>query len=190
MLFIDYSSAFNTVTPSMPTNKLYNLGVPPTHCIWVLDVLVGSPHVTSLLRSGHEREPSPEFWATTSFPHGHKSGHPACHEVPSLVDWLSVASCILIIFVVDYLGLFIDFVSLPRLWYSLLPLFWPWTVFLFTLPCCPLYIFSLHIWVTVSHSVHGFSLFRLRRTHATPQSVRIGKHTSKSITIITGTLQG
>ena len=39
MLFIDYSSAFNTIVPS----KLETLGLDPALCNWVLDFLMGRP---------------------------------------------------------------------------------------------------------------------------------------------------
>ena len=40
MLFIDYSSAFNTIVPSKQT-----LGLDPAQCNWVLDFLTGRPQV-------------------------------------------------------------------------------------------------------------------------------------------------
>ena len=39
MLFIDYSSAFNTIVPSKLIIKLEALGLNPTLCNWVLDFL-------------------------------------------------------------------------------------------------------------------------------------------------------
>ena len=33
MLFIDYSSAFNTIIPDILVNKLSDLGTPPTHLL-------------------------------------------------------------------------------------------------------------------------------------------------------------
>ena len=41
MLFIDYSSAFNTIVPSKLTIKLEALGLNPALCNWVLDFLTG-----------------------------------------------------------------------------------------------------------------------------------------------------
>ena len=41
MLFIDYSLAFNAVLPHKLTNNLYNLGLNPTLCDWLLDFLAG-----------------------------------------------------------------------------------------------------------------------------------------------------
>ena len=43
MLFIDYSSAFNTITPSKLVIKLETLGLDSTLCNWVLDFLTGRP---------------------------------------------------------------------------------------------------------------------------------------------------
>ena len=41
MLFIDYSSAFNTIVPSKLIIKLEGLGLNPALCNWVLDFLTG-----------------------------------------------------------------------------------------------------------------------------------------------------
>ena len=41
MMFIDYSSAFNTIVPSKLVIKLETLGL----CNWVLDFLMGRPQV-------------------------------------------------------------------------------------------------------------------------------------------------
>jgi hypothetical protein len=43
MLFIDYSSAFNTIVPSKLINKLRTLGLNTSLCIWTLDFLKGHP---------------------------------------------------------------------------------------------------------------------------------------------------
>ena len=45
MLFIDYSSAFNTIVPSKRITKLRALGLNPSLCNWVLDFLMGRPQV-------------------------------------------------------------------------------------------------------------------------------------------------
>ena len=45
MLFIDYSSAFNTIVPSKLINKLRTLGLNTTICNWILDFLTGRPQV-------------------------------------------------------------------------------------------------------------------------------------------------
>ena len=43
MLFIDYSSAFNTIVPSKLVIKLETLGLDPALCNWVLDFLTAAP---------------------------------------------------------------------------------------------------------------------------------------------------
>jgi hypothetical protein len=45
MLFIDYSSAFNTIVPSMLITKLRILGLNTPLCNWILDFLTGRPQV-------------------------------------------------------------------------------------------------------------------------------------------------
>ena len=41
MLFIDYSSAFNTMVPSKLIPKLGTLGLNTSLCNWILDSLMG-----------------------------------------------------------------------------------------------------------------------------------------------------
>ena len=41
ILFTDYSSAFNTITPATLTDKLHTLGLTPSLCNWVLGFLTG-----------------------------------------------------------------------------------------------------------------------------------------------------
>jgi hypothetical protein len=43
MLFIDYSSAFNTIAPSKLLTKLRILGLNTSLCNWILDFLTGRP---------------------------------------------------------------------------------------------------------------------------------------------------
>jgi hypothetical protein len=45
MLFIDYSSAFNTIVPKKLITKLRNLGLNTSLCNWHLDFLTGLPQV-------------------------------------------------------------------------------------------------------------------------------------------------
>lgn len=45
MLFIDYSSAFNTVIPHKLSDKLLTLGLTPPLCNWVLNFLTGRPQL-------------------------------------------------------------------------------------------------------------------------------------------------
>jgi hypothetical protein len=48
MLFIDYSSAFNTIVPSKLIIKLRALDLTPALCNWVLDFLTGRPQVVKV----------------------------------------------------------------------------------------------------------------------------------------------
>jgi hypothetical protein len=43
MLFIDYSSAFNTIISSKVITKLRTLGLSTSLCKWILDFLTGHP---------------------------------------------------------------------------------------------------------------------------------------------------
>ena len=45
MLFIDYSSLFNTIVPSKLITKLRSLGLNTSLCNWILDFLMGHPQV-------------------------------------------------------------------------------------------------------------------------------------------------
>jgi hypothetical protein len=45
MLFIDYSSAFNSIVPSKLITKLKTLGLNTSLCNWILDFLTGRPQV-------------------------------------------------------------------------------------------------------------------------------------------------
>ena len=45
MLFIDYSSVFNTIVSSKLINKLRSLGLNTSLCNWILDFLTGRPQV-------------------------------------------------------------------------------------------------------------------------------------------------
>ena len=48
MLFIDYSSAFNTIVPSKLIIKMEALGLNPALCNWALDFLTGRPQVVKV----------------------------------------------------------------------------------------------------------------------------------------------
>ncbi|MCI4389835.1 hypothetical protein PGIGA_G00103570 [Pangasianodon gigas] len=50
MLFVDFSSAFNTVIPSKLITKLGDLGISPSLCTWIMDFLTNRPQN---VRSGH-----------------------------------------------------------------------------------------------------------------------------------------
>ena len=45
MLFIDYSSTFNTIVPTKLITKLRTLGLNTSLCNWILDFLTGRPQV-------------------------------------------------------------------------------------------------------------------------------------------------
>ena len=45
LLFIDYSSAFNTIVPTRLTDKLIELGLNTPLCAWILDFLTARPQV-------------------------------------------------------------------------------------------------------------------------------------------------
>jgi hypothetical protein len=45
MLFIDSSSAFNTIVPTKHITKLRTLGLNTSLCNWILDFLTGRPQV-------------------------------------------------------------------------------------------------------------------------------------------------
>ncbi|KAK6295333.1 hypothetical protein J4Q44_G00345590 [Coregonus suidteri] len=66
MLFIDYSSAFNTIVPSKLIIKLEALGLNPALCNWVLEFLTGRPQVVKATTTKNEQElslTSDEAWA-------------------------------------------------------------------------------------------------------------------------------
>ena len=45
MLFIDYSSAFNTIAPTKVITKIRTMGLNTSLCNWILDFLTGRPQV-------------------------------------------------------------------------------------------------------------------------------------------------
>ncbi len=48
LLFIDYSSAFNTIVPIKLTSKLIDLGLNTSLCDWIQDFLTGRPQVVKV----------------------------------------------------------------------------------------------------------------------------------------------
>ncbi len=48
LLFIDYSSAFNTIVPTKPAVKLSDLGLNTSLCNWIQDFLTGRPQVVKV----------------------------------------------------------------------------------------------------------------------------------------------
>ena len=51
MLFIDYSSAFNTIVPSKLITKLRTLGLNTYLCNLILDLLTGRPQVVRVVNN-------------------------------------------------------------------------------------------------------------------------------------------
>ena len=48
MLFIDYSSAFNTIIPSRLVMKLQDINLNPSLCRWILNFLTDRPQAVRL----------------------------------------------------------------------------------------------------------------------------------------------
>ena len=48
ILFVYFSSAFNTIIPSKLFDKIQNLGVPQSMCLWILDFLLNRPQVVKI----------------------------------------------------------------------------------------------------------------------------------------------
>ena len=63
MLFIDYSSAFNTTVPSKLIIKLEALGLNPALCNWVLDIDGTPPGGEG--RKQHLHFTDPQHWGPT-----------------------------------------------------------------------------------------------------------------------------
>lgn len=61
MLFVDYSSAFNTIIPSRLVCKLHHLGLSNHLCLWIKDFLSNRPDSETLQLS----KPDPQFWCAT-----------------------------------------------------------------------------------------------------------------------------
>ncbi len=77
MLFIDFSSAFNTIIPQQLINKLNLLGLNNSLCNWILDFLTGRPQSfcvghntssTTTLSTGAPQGCSSRCWPTTALP--------------------------------------------------------------------------------------------------------------------------
>ena len=65
ILFVDFSSAFNTIIPSKPFDKIQSLGVPQSMCLWIFDFLLNRPQVVKI---GDNLSPSVTL--STGTPHG------------------------------------------------------------------------------------------------------------------------
>ncbi len=56
LLFVDYSSAFNTIVPSRLMTKLKDLALNTSLCKWVLDFLTDNPQVVRVGGLQHYRQ--------------------------------------------------------------------------------------------------------------------------------------
>ncbi len=63
MLFVDYSSAFNTIVPATLVAKLQTLGLNRSLCSWILDFLTGRSQVGQNGQQ-HIIPPDPQHWCT------------------------------------------------------------------------------------------------------------------------------
>jgi hypothetical protein len=59
MLFINYSSVFNTIVPTKFITKLRTLGLKTSLCNWILDFLTGRPQVVWV---GNNTSADPQHW--------------------------------------------------------------------------------------------------------------------------------
>ena len=66
MLFIDYSSAFNTIVPMKLITKLRTLGLNTSLCYWILEILIVRPQ---MVRVGNNT--SVMLILNTGAPQGH-----------------------------------------------------------------------------------------------------------------------
>ena len=64
MLFIDCSSAFNTIVPTKRVIKFETLGLDTALCNWVLDFLTGRPQVVRVGKQ-HLHPADPQHWGST-----------------------------------------------------------------------------------------------------------------------------
>ena len=48
VLFVDYSFAFNTIIPSKLFEKIQNVGVQQSMCLWILDFLLNKSQVVKI----------------------------------------------------------------------------------------------------------------------------------------------
>ena len=99
LLFLDFSSAFNTIIPQTLANKLLLLGLTPSMCNWVLDFLTHRPqtvkiHGTSsssiILNTGSPQGCVLSPLLYTLFTHDCSAKHPGCHMVKFADDTVVV----------------------------------------------------------------------------------------------------
>ena len=81
MLFIDYSSAFNTIVPSKLISKLRTLGLNASLCNWILDFLMGLPQVVMV-----GKNTSAVLVLITGDPHGYML-RPSCSPCSPTTAW-------------------------------------------------------------------------------------------------------
>ncbi|KAF7662859.1 hypothetical protein LDENG_00225120 [Lucifuga dentata] len=82
MLFIDYSSAFNTIIPDILVDKLTDLDSPPPHCAWIKDFLTDRPQsvkVGPLCSS--------TLMLSTSFPQGYTHDCTLIHPTNTIIKF-------------------------------------------------------------------------------------------------------
>uniref|UniRef100_A0AAR2JX07 Reverse transcriptase domain-containing protein n=1 Tax=Pygocentrus nattereri TaxID=42514 RepID=A0AAR2JX07_PYGNA len=102
MLFVDFTSAFNTMTPQTLITKLSSLGLSSSMCNWVLDFLTNRPQSVRIHNIS-----SPTITLSTGSPQGYVLSpllftlltydcspiHPGCHIV-KFADDTAVVGCI------------------------------------------------------------------------------------------------
>ncbi|XP_034044636.1 sodium-independent sulfate anion transporter-like [Thalassophryne amazonica] len=88
MLFIDFSSAFNTITPQQLICKLDKLGLSTSLCNWLLDFLTQRPQA---VRVGNNSVGSPRLCARTAVNSQTGVCTPAGGIITSLIVLLSLA---------------------------------------------------------------------------------------------------
>ncbi|KAK3547969.1 hypothetical protein QTP70_001637 [Hemibagrus guttatus] len=76
MLFIDFSSAFNTIMPQHMTEKLRLLGINTSLCNWILDFLTGRPQSIQD-REQHLQHHHTEHWSPSGLRAQSTAVHPA-----------------------------------------------------------------------------------------------------------------
>ncbi|KAI4876824.1 hypothetical protein NFI96_006328, partial [Prochilodus magdalenae] len=102
MLFVDFTSAFNTMIPQTLTNKLSSLGLRSSLCNWVLDFLVNRPQsvriqnltsFTTILSTGSPQGCVLSPLLFTLLTYDCSPIHPGCH-IMKFADDTAVVGCI------------------------------------------------------------------------------------------------
>ncbi|KAI4888731.1 hypothetical protein NFI96_022238, partial [Prochilodus magdalenae] len=102
MLFVDFTSTFNTMIPQTLTNKLCSLGLCPSLCNWVLDFLNNGPQSvrihnltssTTILNTGSPQGCVMSPLLFTLLTYDCSPIHPGCHIV-KFADDMAVVGCI------------------------------------------------------------------------------------------------